>query len=432
MSVTAELPPGWAHAPLDALVTYPAIRTKIKQRDYAAAGALRVVDQGDGLASGSTDELSAAVEEPPPIIAFGDHTRRLKYIDFPFAAGADGLKLLKPRAGVNAKWLYWALRAADLPDRGYGRHFQFLKALTLRVPPRPEQDRIVELLEAHLAAVAAGVSAFERVADARDRFVDALYASAFRGELVRSSHRLGPSGFPAHWEVTPLGTIAERVTSGSRDWKPYYGRGDGVFVLTQNVRPRALDLSEPFHVDPPSTDAAVSRSAIRHDDLLITIVGANVGNTARVPCELPRHYVCQSLALVRLAEPSLSTFLELYVTSPSGGQRYFEKCFYGQGRPHISFDDLKSMPVPIPPAAEERQAIVQAFDAQYAAAKELHEVVASVAREADVLKTSLVRAAATGELSEQRHADGTAEELLAELAATAREGRGSSVRRSKS
>ncbi len=106
-------------------------------------------------------------------------------------------------------------------------------------------------------------------------------------------------GWPTHWGVAALDDLTTKVTSGSRDWKPYYGRGEGVFVLTQNVRMRSLDLSDPFRVDPPAGDPARERSAIQADDLLINIVGA-VGAVARVPDAFSEHYVCQSVALVRL------------------------------------------------------------------------------------------------------------------------------------
>lgn len=164
---------------------------------------------------------------------------------------------------------------------------------------------------------------------------------------------------PAHWETVPLGDIASKVTSGSRDWKPYYGRGTGVFVLSQNVRMRRLDLAEPFHVDPPAEDPARSRSKVQPDDLLINIVGA-VGTVARVHEPLPEHYVCQSVALVRPALAEMSRWLELYLASPAGGQAYFREKTYGLGRPHLGFADLKAMPIPIPPMDEQRRIVERA------------------------------------------------------------------------
>ena len=171
--------------------------------------------------------------------------------------------------------------------------------------------------------------------------------------------------WPAHWDVARLGDITARITSGSRDWKPYYERGRGVFILTQNVRMGHLDVSKPFHVDPPEDDPARARSAVEEGDLLVTIVGANVGNVARVPKPLPEHYVCQSLGLIRPADVAASRFLELFLMAPQGGQKYFEGCYYGQGRPHLSFADIKAMPVPLPPL-DEQQRIVSAAESHFA------------------------------------------------------------------
>jgi type I restriction enzyme S subunit len=171
--------------------------------------------------------------------------------------------------------------------------------------------------------------------------------------------------WPAHWGVTTLGELATKVTSGSRDWKPFYNRGSGVFILTQNVRRGRLDLSDPFHVDPPVGDPARVRSAVEPDDLLINIVGS-VGTVARVPAELPEHYVCQSVALVRLSDPTLAEFLELYLNAPTGGQRHFAGKTYGIGRPHLSLADIKATPIPIPPGHEraEISRAVQDYEAR--------------------------------------------------------------------
>lgn len=157
--------------------------------------------------------------------------------------------------------------------------------------------------------------------------------------------------WPDHWGAMTLGEASTVVTSGSRDWKPYYGRGRGVFILTQNVRMRRLDLADPFYVDPPDDDPSRVRSAVQRNDLLINIVG-DVGAVARVADDLPDHFVCQSVALVRPALPEISRFLELYLAAPDGGQAYFARRVYGVGRGHLSFADLKATPIPVPPLAE--------------------------------------------------------------------------------
>jgi len=61
--------------------------------------------------------------------------------------GADGVKVLKPKAGLDAKFLYHYLRQIKLPDGGYDRHFKYLKRETVPLPPLEEQRRIAAILD---------------------------------------------------------------------------------------------------------------------------------------------------------------------------------------------------------------------------------------------------------------------------------------------
>ena len=120
---------------------------KTKQIDYADAGEFAIVDQGKALIAGYTDDEAALCKAPLPVVIFGDHTRCLKFVDFPFGMGADGVKVLKPKAGLDAKFLYHYLRQIKLPDGGYDRHFKYLKRETVPLPPLEEQRRIAAILD---------------------------------------------------------------------------------------------------------------------------------------------------------------------------------------------------------------------------------------------------------------------------------------------
>lgn len=69
---------------------------KIKQKDYLKQGQIAIIDQGQLLIGGYTDDDNMVVPCELPVIVFGDHTRVVKYISFPFGAGADGIKVLQP------------------------------------------------------------------------------------------------------------------------------------------------------------------------------------------------------------------------------------------------------------------------------------------------------------------------------------------------
>lgn len=127
---------------------------KTPQRDYLSAGEVPIVDQGRALIGGYTNENSSRCKAELPVVVFGDHTRVLKYVDFPFAMGADGVKILKPCEGLDANYFYHFLRYIDLPSAGYDRHFKYLKRLSIPLPPLPEQLRIAAILD-HVDALRA-------------------------------------------------------------------------------------------------------------------------------------------------------------------------------------------------------------------------------------------------------------------------------------
>lgn len=109
-------------------------RVKILARDYLDSGRIPVVDQGQNFIAGWTNLDDASIASGLPYVVFGDHTRALKYVDFPFALGADGTQLLKPDARFDPLFFYFACVALRLPSRGYNRHFSLLKEQMIAYP----------------------------------------------------------------------------------------------------------------------------------------------------------------------------------------------------------------------------------------------------------------------------------------------------------
>ncbi len=129
------IPEGWEVVKIGDLLEKIPRRKKIKKQEYQEKGKYPVVDQGREFVGGYTNEVAAVNDNPLPVIVFGDHTRIVKYIDFPFACGADGTQLLYPNnKRMPITLFYYAINHIDLKDYAYSRHFKFLKEKTTLLP----------------------------------------------------------------------------------------------------------------------------------------------------------------------------------------------------------------------------------------------------------------------------------------------------------
>jgi type I restriction enzyme S subunit len=122
---------------------------KVKQQEYKVYGKYPIVDQGKSLIAGYCDYEKYVYEGTLPVIIFGDHTRIIKFINFPFVIGADGTKVLTPNASVVLpEFFYFALLNIKIPNRGYNRHYSLLREQKIPLPPLFVQQKIASILSA--------------------------------------------------------------------------------------------------------------------------------------------------------------------------------------------------------------------------------------------------------------------------------------------
>jgi len=182
---------------------------KIKKKDYLQEGKIPVIDQGQEFIGGYTDDDAMAYDGDLPVILFGDHTRAFKYVDKPFAVGADGVKILKPSAHYDPKFFYYLLRSLRIPSRGYSRHFQFLKKFHLPLAPRQQQKRIVAEIEKQFSRLDEAVANLKRVKANLKRYKAAVLKAAVEGKLTEEWRK-------AHPDVEPASKLLDRILAERR------------------------------------------------------------------------------------------------------------------------------------------------------------------------------------------------------------------------
>lgn len=305
---------------------------------------------------------------------------------------------------LDPDYLMAALLAEGEHIRRFGKgtthttiYFPEVKSFHIALPPLAEQRRIVGKLDALSARSKRASAELERVEALAERARQAVLAAAF--EPLRGAAR------------STLNDELAVLTSGSRDWAQYYDRGSGVFVLAGNIRPLFFDPSPKRFVDPPRDGADARRSRIARGDLLLTIVGAGTGDLCHVDVDVPDHFVCQSVALLRLRRPGLAKFLAYWFNWIAGGRGDINAATYGAARPHLSFEQIKGFLVPTPTDGEARTAVAR-IDAGLSALARLVAEARAATGLVSRLEQSILSRAFRGELVPQDPSDEPASVLL--------------------
>ncbi len=153
---------------------------KTQRKDYLATGTHPIVDQGQQLISGFTNNMASLFRGDLPVVAFGDHTRIFKFVDFPFGIGADGIRLFRPNIDSLPLFFYWQLRLLSIPSAGYSRHYKFLRDKQLMIPPKDIQATF----ESQASQIRQLTAEFESSKAKIDTIFKAMLCTSFDGHLT--------------------------------------------------------------------------------------------------------------------------------------------------------------------------------------------------------------------------------------------------------
>ena len=333
-------------------------RTKLLSRDYKPAGRFPVVDQGQERIAGWTDDESAVIKEPLPLIVFGDHTRTLKFIDEPFARGADGTQLLKPKPGIDPLFFFYACKAIDLPARGYNRHFTMLKEQDLSYPNEPEQKAVGSVLRRIDFALEQQSVLVGNAQDLKQAVMQELFTRGLRGEPQKETE-IGL--VPESWGLVTLGDLG-RVGNGSTPKKSiasYWTGGTYPWLTSAKVYDREIVAADQFVTEQALAECHLPRIAPGAVLIAITGQGKTLGHCAvlRTEATINQHIAYVATDTTR-ADPAfvrgyLETQYDYLRQIASGG---------GSTKGALTCAFLRGLPVPLPPLDEQRQ-LVTVLDA---------------------------------------------------------------------
>ena len=325
---------------------------QILSADIRTSGRFPVVDQGQAFIAGYSDAEERVIREDLPLVIFGDHTRCLKYVNFPFILGADGTKVIKPKEDLfDEKFFYYALLSLDIPNRGYNRHFSLLKERNVPRPEKDEQRKIAAVLGVVQRAIEQQEQLLQLTAELKKTLLHQLFTHGLRGEAQKETE-IGL--VPVSWEIVPLGSLA-KVGNGStpkRDSEGYWQGGTIPWLNSTKIHERFITEADQFVTDLAVKECHLPR--VKPGSLLIAITGQGktLGNTALVYFET---CINQHLAYARLTSSNVVPEFVLWFMQTRYEHLRSVSQAGGSTKGALTCGYLKTYPVPVPSLGEQRE-----------------------------------------------------------------------------
>jgi type I restriction enzyme, S subunit len=223
---------------------------------------------------------------------------------------------------------------------------------------------------------------------------------------------------PEGWVWTTVEQLAALVTDG--DHNPPKRVPDRVPHLTaKHIKNGHIILEGCTYITEEDFERTRSRFEPRPGDLIITCVGT-VGETAIVPENLV-FSADRNLAGVRLTPGGIVNKMLYFVLSSSTWQTRITQASGSTAQPHLYLGDLRALPVPLAPLAEQHR-IVAELERRLSVIAELEAVITADLKRVERLRQSILNRAFEGKLVPQDPKDEPASVLLERIRA-ARAGR---------
>ena len=427
-----DLPEGWVWVKFNEVSKKVSLRgKKLKRKLYETDGNIPVIDQGRELIGGYTNKGSMILNCKLPVIVFGDHTKNVKFIDFDFVAGAEGIVVIKTLEALIEKLLFYFIQAVSIPDRGYSRHYQFLEKANIPLPPTTEQYRIVDKIEELFTNLDVGIESLKKVQAQVKRYRQAVLKHAFEGRLTaawreENKYRLEPvilspktyikqkkiktqdqsfidsmrCNLPSGWKLVKLKMLASIVQYGYTAKASREEVGPKFLRITDIQNDKVKWSNVPYcKIDTVNEN----KYLLDEGDLVFARTGATVGKSYLIGKNVPRSIFASYLIRIKLSEHVSRMYINMFFKS----SRYWKQISdrkVGTGQPNVNASKLSHILIPLPPYLEQ-QKIVEEIERRFSIADRVEEIVDQNLKRAERLRQSILNKAFEGKLVPQDPAD---------------------------
>lgn len=320
--------------------------------------------------TGATTGKSFLVSDPPESV-FASYLIRLRIID----------KGLLPEfvALYFQTWAYWkAVKEGSSGSAQGGFNASKLGALSIAIPPLPEQQHIVAILD----------EAFDGIATARANTEKNLQNA--RALFESHLHSIFTNG-GAGWQEKALGEVYD-VRDGTHDSPKYHATGFPL-ITSKNLKREGLSFADVSLICEEDYIKINQRSEVHKGDVLFAMIGT-IGNPTLV--EIEPNFSIKNVALFKVPKDQSGAFLKHYLASELVISKMMREA-KGTTQKFVGLGYLRRFPIRIP-SFSEQLAVVKRLDELAAETQRLESLYQRKLAALDELKKSLLHKAFNGEL----------------------------------
>jgi type I restriction enzyme S subunit len=262
--------------------------------------------------------------------------------------------------------------------------FDDYKAIEIPLPPLPEQQRIVAILDEAFAAIdKAKANAQQNLQNAKE-----LFESYLQGVFEHKGEG---------WEEKTLGEVLVKTETVDPTKKP---NKEFIYLDVSSVNKETKEIENATVLlgkDAPSR----ARKMVRSNDVIFATVRPTHSRVAIITDEYDEQ-VCSTGYFVLRAKDFLDNNFVFYFLLTYGFNKQMEKLQKGASYPAVTDAEVKSILMPFPKSLKTQQTIVQKLDALSIETKKLEAIYQQKINDLEELKKSILQKAFSGELKERK------------------------------
>ena len=191
----------------------------------------------------------------------------------------------------------------------------------------------------------------------------------------------GLPALPQGWVWASAEQLCDFITKGTTPSKGLDGGGEKVipFLRVTNLTDKGvLDMADKVFVSEETHRGFLARSVVYPSDVLMNIVGPPLGQVSVVPETFPEWNINQAIAIFRAVDGVLPRFLSLNLLSPPAQRWLKARSKTTAGQTNLTLEVCRSLPIPLPPQAEQVALIAVADEAIYRVAEQAQAIQISL------------------------------------------------------